>query len=101
MTWMLSCRKVAELLSHELDEPLELLDRLRLRMHLSMCRNCSNVGQQLSDLRALSAKLFSDPLDDADAPFSSPARPPEAPDHQHERGQPDHAQGKREDSSGA
>ncbi len=94
MSWMLSCRKVAELLSHNLDEPLGPLDRFRLKMHLSMCRNCCNVGRQLNDLRGLSAKLFSDPPDAADDPVSSATRPPEAPDHQHERNQGGHGQGK-------
>ncbi len=37
MNWMHSCRQAAELLSQRLDEPLGLLDTIRLRVHLSMC----------------------------------------------------------------
>jgi predicted anti-sigma-YlaC factor YlaD len=49
---------VAELLSQRLDEPLGLLDSLRLRLHLSMCDNCSQVAKQLASMQALSAELF-------------------------------------------
>lgn len=58
MKWMHSCRRVAELLSQRLDEPLGLLDNLRLRLHLSMCGNCSNVEKQLESIQAASADLF-------------------------------------------
>ena len=58
MNWMYSCRRVAELLSQRLDEPLALGDRIRLRMHLSMCASCQNIEQQLDSLTVLSASLF-------------------------------------------
>ncbi|QDL36424.1 zf-HC2 domain-containing protein [Rhodoferax sediminis] len=59
MNWMHSCKKVAELLSQRLDEPLGLIDSLRLRIHLSMCDNCGNVDKQMSSVNALAADLFS------------------------------------------
>ena len=59
-----SCKRVAELLSQRLDEPLGLIDELRLRLHLSMCGNCSNVAEQLSAVNAASAELFSGGLDE-------------------------------------
>lgn len=59
MNWTHSCRRVAELLSLEQDEPLGWLDRLRLRMHLSMCDNCRHVEQQLHEVKALTGNLFS------------------------------------------
>lgn len=71
MNWTHSCRKVAELLSQRLDEPLGLIDRMRLRVHLSMCGNCSNVAQQIDRLHALSSDLFAAGLtldDDGDTP---------------------------------
>lgn len=58
MKWTHSCRRVAEVLSQQLDEPLGLLDSLRLRLHLSMCDNCSQVATQLASMEALSAELF-------------------------------------------
>ena len=58
MNWMHSCRKVAELLSQRLDEPLGLVDSLRLRVHLSMCDNCRHVDEQLVAVNSLAADLF-------------------------------------------
>lgn len=58
MNLMYSCRKVAELVSQSMDEPLGPIDRLRLRMHLSMCANCRNVEQQMQRVGALSGQLF-------------------------------------------
>ncbi|TAL66388.1 MAG: zf-HC2 domain-containing protein [Burkholderiaceae bacterium] len=54
-----SCKRAAELLSQDLDEPLDWLDRVRLRVHLAMCADCSNVEQQLKAVHSLSADLFS------------------------------------------
>lgn len=53
-----SCMRVAELLSQQLDGPLDWLDRLRLRIHLSMCSDCTQVDEQLKELRSLSGELF-------------------------------------------
>ena len=59
-----SCRKVAELLSQALDEPLDFTDRVRLRIHLSLCGNCRNVEQQMSTLHALGPQLGTLDFDD-------------------------------------
>lgn len=59
MNWMHSCRRVAQLLSQRLDEPLGPLDELKLRLHLSLCGDCRNVDTQLSGVRAAAADLFS------------------------------------------
>lgn len=82
MNWMYSCRKVGELLSQQLDEPLGRLERLRLRLHLSMCGNCSNVEQQLVEVKALSADLFSldQPLDRDPEPLGRRTDQPQSPD---------------------
>lgn len=74
-----SCKRVAELLSQQLDEPLDLLDRLRLRVHLSMCSDCRNVDDQLKSMHALSADLFGDENDgigDQDLAPDGPAKRP-------------------------
>jgi predicted anti-sigma-YlaC factor YlaD len=53
---MLDCKEVSRLLSDRLDRRLGLGERMRLRMHLAMCRACSRVEHQLEFLRsALSA----------------------------------------------
>lgn len=49
----LSCKKVAELLSLAQDEPLGALDTLRLKFHLSICRNCQHVEQQMTQMTQL------------------------------------------------
>ena len=67
MNWMHSCKRVAELLSQSLDEPLGWFDALRMRIHLLMCGNCRNVEQQMLGVKALSADLFSsDPMMDGE-----------------------------------
>ena len=58
MNLMYSCRKVAELVSQGMDEPLGLVDRMRLRLHLSMCANCRNVEEQVKRVHTLSGQLF-------------------------------------------
>lgn len=66
MNLMHSCKRVAELLSQSLDEPLGWFDRVRMRIHLSMCDNCSNVEQQLLGVEALTRELFGDDAPRAD-----------------------------------
>ena len=63
MNWMYSCKRVAELLSQRLDEPLGLLDEMRLKLYLSMCGNCANVAAQMEALHSASAELLSTGLD--------------------------------------
>ncbi len=77
MNWTHSCKRVAELLTQSMDERLGWLDRIRLRVHLSMCGNCSNVERQLHAVKALSADLFS--LDDESVDDTGPGTQP-APD---------------------
>lgn len=76
MNWMHSCKRVAELLTQSMDEQLGWLDRIRLRVHLSMCDNCSNVEQQLRSVQAMSADLFN--LDDDSAGDAGPVAEPGA-----------------------
>jgi len=50
---MPTCKQVTELASREMDEHLPLLDRLGLKMHLAMCRNCRRFTVQLKEMRRL------------------------------------------------
>lgn len=52
-----SCQRAAELMSQALDEPLDLLDQVRLRIHLSMCGNCREVEKQMASLHELVPQL--------------------------------------------
>ncbi len=63
MNLMYSCRRVAELLSQRLDEPLGWIGEIRLRLHLSMCRDCSNVAEQLDAVHDASNRLLSSDFD--------------------------------------
>jgi predicted anti-sigma-YlaC factor YlaD len=72
MTLLHSCKKAAELLSQSLDEPLDMVDKLRLRMHLSMCGNCRNVEEQLNLIHQMGAQIGTlDFGDDQEAPHTS------------------------------
>lgn len=49
---MLKCNEVTRLCSEEQDRALTLRERLGLRMHLAICKACSNFRQQLGFLRS-------------------------------------------------
>jgi hypothetical protein len=42
----LRCEEASQLASHELDEPLGVVDRLALRGHLLACRSCRRLRAQ-------------------------------------------------------
>lgn len=48
---MITCRQAAELVSERLDRRLSLGERLRLRLHLALCRSCARYQTQLRFLR--------------------------------------------------
>lgn len=52
MKLSLSCEKVAELLSRSMDEPLGIVDQLRLKYHLLFCADCRNVDEQFKQLNS-------------------------------------------------
>jgi predicted anti-sigma-YlaC factor YlaD len=54
---MLSCREVSRILSDQLDRKLRPMERVRLRLHLAMCKACSRVEGQLSLLRTAMSEL--------------------------------------------
>ncbi|MFN7086194.1 MAG: zf-HC2 domain-containing protein [Burkholderiales bacterium] len=54
---MYSCRQASELSSKAMDQPLGPMERLLLRLHLMMCKGCSNFSRQLWFLRRASRKL--------------------------------------------
>lgn len=42
-----ACQEVSRLASDSLDRPLSLLEKLRFRIHLSVCRNCRNYTENM------------------------------------------------------
>ena len=47
----ISCQQASRLLSQRQDMPLPLGQRLKLRVHLSVCDACRNVSRQFDTLR--------------------------------------------------
>lgn len=53
---MLSCKEIAHILASE--EDLSIVRRTELRMHLLMCKHCSNYSKHLKFLKSGMKKLF-------------------------------------------
>ena len=53
----MTCKDVYPLISEEMDRPLSLGGKIRLKMHLAMCSLCGMYSQQLQVLRNLAQKL--------------------------------------------
>ncbi len=71
-----SCRRVDELVSQSMDEPLGWLDRLRMGMHLRMCGPCQEVKSQVETLHNLGADLDKFDVPDEEPSFTIPSQPP-------------------------
>jgi predicted anti-sigma-YlaC factor YlaD len=54
---MYSCEQASKLSSRALDEPLGRVDRALLRLHLMMCRGCTNFSRQIEFLRRASQRV--------------------------------------------
>lgn len=44
---MLRCKQASELMSQSQDRTLTLKERMRLKLHLLICRGCSNCNKQM------------------------------------------------------
>lgn len=47
MTPMLTCKEVANLVSFQLDQPPPLMTRLKIRLHLGLCKGCRQYKKQI------------------------------------------------------
>ena len=56
MKWMTTCKETTELASRAMDEPLSFGDRVAMRLHLAICKNCARFNQQLQEMRRLFRK---------------------------------------------
>ncbi len=78
MSMMLNCKEATKLLSDSLEQPLPLLGRAGLKMHLLMCRFCSRFEKQLLFMRQL-IHLYEKQRQEDDHPSpDSPCLTPEA-----------------------
>ncbi len=54
---MLTCKQITELVTDYAEGQLGLMDRLRFRMHIGMCRNCRRYVRQLQATAKALGKL--------------------------------------------
>lgn len=64
---MLTCKEATRLCSEGMDRPLELRERLTLKMHLLMCAGCSNYNAQMARLRAMTRRYAAGAFGEAPA----------------------------------
>jgi hypothetical protein len=57
MKFRLTCREAHRLVSEGLDRDLSVLERLRIRMHLTVCDACTNFNGQMVLLRRAMQRL--------------------------------------------
>lgn len=71
MGFMLSCKETSELIIKKETEDLKLYDRIRLMMHISMCKFCSLFEKQNvfinSNIRALDDNVIHEFPEDSKA----------------------------------
>ncbi|MBI5912019.1 MAG: zf-HC2 domain-containing protein [Betaproteobacteria bacterium] len=54
---MYSCEHAARLSSRAMEQPLTPSERMLLRMHLMMCKRCTNFSHQIEFLRRAARKV--------------------------------------------
>ena len=75
VAWMFNCREVSRILSESLDRKLRLDHRIGLRMHLLMCRLCSESRRQMLLIRRMMRLHAEHPeKTESPAPLSAAAR---------------------------
>lgn len=48
---MMNCKQATELMSQAQDRPLNRREKLALKLHLMMCKGCSNYNRHLGFIR--------------------------------------------------
>jgi hypothetical protein len=54
---MISCKEATELMSQEKDRTLSLAERIGLRLHVLVCKGCTNYRRQMDVLSAACRRL--------------------------------------------
>jgi Putative zinc-finger len=49
----LSCQDITRLVSESMDHPLPLTQRMKIRIHLGMCKYCAGFAKQMRFLRKM------------------------------------------------
>lgn len=71
------CKAVARMVSESMDKELPWGQRMKMRMHLGMCKYCSRFKRQLELLRKASQSLSAHPVE----PDASSVLPRDVSDH--------------------
>jgi len=58
--WIFNCQEINRMISVGMDTELPLMQRMLIRLHLMMCRSCTQVRAQLISLNAYGRFLGSD-----------------------------------------
>lgn len=57
MRFFYTCKQAHQMLSEGMDRQLSVAERAQLKLHLSMCKSCTNFGQQMQTLRQAMRKM--------------------------------------------
>lgn len=57
---MKSCKQASFLMSKKLDTSLSLIETISLKIHLALCKNCTECDSQLLSIRTLCQKRHID-----------------------------------------
>lgn len=60
MKMIYSCREMADWVSKELDQRLPLSVRIRMKIHLYMCRNCHTYREQIHHVERCLERYYSE-----------------------------------------
>ncbi|MFZ6773830.1 zf-HC2 domain-containing protein [Undibacterium sp. SXout7W] len=60
MRLLITCKQAHALVSEGMDKQLSLGERSRLKVHLSMCKACTNFNHQMRFLRAAMHRFSAD-----------------------------------------
>ncbi|MBC3833432.1 zf-HC2 domain-containing protein [Undibacterium amnicola] len=66
MLFLYTCKQAHQKLSENLDRKLSLTERAQLKVHLSMCRSCSNFSTQMRTIRSAMKQMASGKSSDQD-----------------------------------
>lgn len=58
MRFMISCQEASQLVSQQIDRPLNLKDRLHLRAHLLICKACPTLHQKFEILHRVGQQFL-------------------------------------------
>lgn len=72
MSLLLNCKQATHLLSEALDRPLDLKERLELKLHLKLCTGCRRYQQQMGVIRQACRGFLSEVSSDVDKPSNIP-----------------------------